>query len=215
MFLQEFFQAIFDELRHVYEEYLSFDGPTDRLRKKLRIMYGRGEIGREKFYQLSNMLDRGYYVEGELMSLHHQAQNRMGVEGRMSDRAYNFEIARGLDTVYLNRAMLEEVRSEMQTVLKAVGAQRQWTEQQAQDFWTRAQAALPDETAARSYLEIRQQLLDHLQLLNQRLKTMQQDLDKINALDAQVRLYETELMIVDSRERLATVEVSVHRRLRS
>ena len=214
MFLTEFFQAVGDELRRLYADYLSFDGPTDRMRRDLRLMYGRGEITRDKFYQLKNMLDRGYYIEGELASLHHQAVNRRGLEGQTFDRPKSLDVSRSLDYVHINRAMLEEVRAEMRWAYHTVETQRQWMGQQVEDFYQRAQSAVADEDTARRYLEIRQQLIEQLQVLDQRFKMLQQELHRIDVLEAQLRLSESELMIVDSRERLAGVEVSVHKRLR-
>ena len=45
MFLRDFFQSIIYELGHLLEDYPS-NSPNDRLRKKLRMMYGRGEMTR-------------------------------------------------------------------------------------------------------------------------------------------------------------------------
>ena len=69
MFLTEFFQAIIDELRRVYEDYLTFEGPTDRLRKKLRVMYGRGEINREEFEAIVRQGGRRAEIYRQLRAL--------------------------------------------------------------------------------------------------------------------------------------------------
>ena len=211
MFLTEFFQAVAGELRHLVEDHLSSDGPTGRLRNILRVMYGRGEISLDKFYRLLNMLDRGYYIEGEILSLHRQAVNRGGYNNRPISR----DVARSLEHVYLNRARLDEARREMRRAYHLVETQRQWMLQQVEDFHQRAQAALPDEDAARRYLEIRQELMEQLQVLTGRFKNLQQEIHRIDVLDAQLRLSESELIMVDSRERLAGVEGALNKRLYS
>jgi prefoldin subunit 5 len=211
MFLTEFVQAFADELRRLVEDFLRGDGPTGRLRKMLRVMYGRGEVSRDKFHRLMNMLDRGFYIEGEILSLHRQAVNRGGIDNRPISR----DIARSLEYVYLNRARLDEARLEMHRASQLVDTQRQWMTQQVEDFHQRAQSALPDEEAARRYLEIRQELMEQLQILTGRFKNIQQEIDRIDVLDAQLRLSESELIMVDSRERLAGVEGALNKRLYS
>ncbi|NLG96255.1 MAG: hypothetical protein GX491_02735 [Chloroflexi bacterium] len=211
MFLQEFFEAAVDELRRFIEETLSVQGPTHRLRRQLRMMYGRGEVPRETFYQLLGKLEKGYYIEGELQSLHRQAVRRMEIEGRAGFHSHNREIARSLDRLAIHQAIIDETRMRLNLALSQVQTQRQWARQQADDFMQRAKAAMPDETSARALLEVRLQLLDHSHLLEQRAAALQNDLLRLEALEMRLGMYEAELMIADSRERLAREELSLLR----
>lgn len=213
MFLDEFFQTLLQEIRQFFDDNLSMGGPTDRLRKQLRIMYGRGELRREVFFQLRSRLDQGQFIEGELQSLHRQAVLRMEAEGRLPGRPLDLEINRNLERVYISRAMLEEARVEMLRGLKIVEQERRWMAEQAGDMRARAQAALPDESTARALLDIRQRLLDHQEVLGRRVGGVQEDLRRIDLLEAQLRLYESELMILESRERLAHVELAMNKHL--
>lgn len=211
MFLQEFFEAAVDELRRFIEETLSVQGPTHRLRRQLRMMYGRGEVPRETFYQLLGKLEKGYYIEGELKSLHRQAVRRMEIEGRAGFHSHDRDVSRSLDRLAIHRAIIEETRMRLNLALSQVQTQRQWAGQQADDFMQRAKAAMPDETSARALLEVRLQLLDHSQLLEQRAAALQNDLLRVDALEMRLGMYEAELMIADSRERLAREELSLLR----
>lgn len=211
MFLQEFFETAVDELRRFIEETISVQGPTHRLKRQLRIMYGRREISRETFFQLLGQLEKGFYIEGELQSLHRQAVRRMEIEGRAGFLPHSPEIARGLDRLAFHRGIIEETRLSLNLALRQVKVQRQWTGQQVEDFMQRAKAAMPDETAARALLEIRLQLLDHSQLLDQRAAALQNDILRIEALEMRLGMYEAELLIAESRERIAREELSLLR----
>lgn len=175
------------------------------------MMYGRGEVPRETFYQLLGKLEKGYYIEGELKSLHRQAVRRMEIEGRAGFHSHDRDVSRSLDRLAIHRAIIEETRMRLNLALSQVQTQRQWAGQQADDFMQRAKAAMPDETSARALLEVRLQLLDHSQLLEQRAAALQNDLLRVDALEMRLGMYEAELMIADSRERLAREELSLLR----
>ena len=214
MFLADFVQAAAEELRRFYEETLSMS-PTQRLWKRMRIMYGRGEIRREMYFQLRSKLERGQYIEGELDHIHRQAVARLAAQGRPIVLPRDPKLARNLEHVYMSRALLDEVRFDMMRALKAVEGGRNWMEEQAQDIHGQAQNALPDEGTARNYLEIRQDLIDHEQLLNRRMHSLQQDLRRVEVLEAQLRLYEAELLMIELREYLARVEYGIQKTMHS
>lgn len=208
MFLQEFFQTIAQEIETLYQEHFSLDGPTARLRKKLRIMYGRGEIDRETFFRLKSRLDLGYYIEGELQSLHRQAVQRRKGEGLV-------ELGRSLEQVYMNLARLEEARAAIRAALGTIASEQAWADRQIEEFWEQAQAALPDEGEARAYLEVRQQLMGHREGLEQRAKAVRQDLRRIDQLEAGLRMSESRLVVAQSRGQLVQEEISIRKRLHS
>lgn len=207
MFLFEWIAEVFNELYRFMADNFSSGGPAKRMERQLRIMYGRGEIDQKTFFRLRASLEKGYFIEGELQTAHHQGIVRLQREGRYIEHHFDPEIRRGLEQIYLKRAMLDEVRYEMNQALKALGAQREWMTRQADAVRDEAQLALPDEAAARAFLEIRQDLLDRLNALDRRALQVQQDLRQIDVLAAELGMYEAELMLVDSQEHYASARL--------
>ena len=211
---EDFFQALIREIRKFSDENLSLGGPMQRLHRQLRVMYGRGEISREVFFQMRGRLERDQNIEGELKVLHRKAASQMEAEGRAPVIPQDAELARGLDQMHLGRAMLEEARFDMQRILKTAQTEREWMKTQAEEMLGRAQSALPDEAEARAYIETRLDLLQHAQTLERRIQAFQQDLHKLDTLEARIKLYEAELLIAASREQLAYVDLSLEHNLR-
>jgi hypothetical protein len=211
MFLIEWLWDVLKELRRLYMDNLSSGGPSGRMEKQLRIMYGRGEIDRATFLKLRNSIEKGYYIEGELKMYHRQAIARLELEGKYLEHHFNDDISRGLDSLYLNRAVLEEVRLEMNQALKVIEQTRAWLQEQVEAAHANAQSALPDEKTARALLEIRQDLLERIQFLDSRSKIIQQNIHQIDLLEAELGVYEAELMLAESQEHYASARLALHR----
>jgi hypothetical protein len=211
MYLFEWLREVFEELSRIYQDNFATGGPGRKMGKELRIMYGRGEIDRATFFKLRDSLEKGYYIEGDLKMYHRKATIRLEMEGKYLEHHFDTEIARSLDNLYLNRAVLEEVRLEMKQAMKALETTQGWIQKQAGAMQEDAQAALPNEAAARSYLEIRQDLLDRIQYLKSRTNTAQENARQIDMLEAELGMYEAELMLLESREHFAAVKLVLHR----
>lgn len=212
MFLKEFFDTFLAELETFIEDTLRLDGPSDKLRRQLRILCGRGAVDQATFFRLLGRLEQGHYIEGELHILQRQARARLpDLEVGWRGSA---PLEKSLESVYLNRARLVEARAAMQQALNVLEGERDWLARQAGDFHQRAQRELPDESAARDYLEIRQQCLEQAERIAQRLEHVKQEQRRMDRLEALLRFYESELLLLRSREQLAAVELSIQKRLR-
>ncbi len=211
MFLFEWLAAVFQELRRIYVDNLASGGPARRMERQLRIMFGRGEIDRPTFFRLRNNLEKGYYIEGDLQMYHRKAEARQGMEGKYLVGHTDREIARSLDDLYLNRAVLEEVRLEMKQALKVMETTQEWIQKQAGAIQENAQSALPNEADARAFLEIRQDLLERIQYLKSRSNSAKQNMRQIDMMEAELGMYEAELMLLESQEHYAAVKLALHR----
>jgi hypothetical protein len=206
LIFSEFFEALIREFEAFVDTVLRAEGPADRLRRELRVLFGRGDLDPAAYFRLLGRLEQGHYIEGELRVLQRQARNRRPELPAGASRA---PLDRSLEKVYLNRARLFEARSAMQHALHVLESERAWLERQAQDFYLRAQQALPDETAARGELEIRQACLEQAAGISARLARAQQELRALAALEARLRFAETDLLLLRSREQAAAVELSI------
>jgi hypothetical protein len=209
MFLAEFFQALIGEIETFVEGTLRLAGPGDRLRRELRILFGRGELDQAAYFRLMARLEHGYYIEGELRVLQRQARARRPDPFVGHIRT---SLDHSLETVYHNRARLIEAQVSMQYALRVLEGERAWLEEQAADFYQRAQRALPDESAARDDLELRQQCLEQAAGVAVRLERVKQELRRMARLEARLRFYESDLLVLRSREQLAMVEYAVQKR---
>ncbi len=200
MFLIEWILEVFKELHRFYVENLSSGGPVGRMQRQLRLLYGRGEIDKITFHKLRNYLSKGYSIEAEIKMSHRQSIARLEAKGMFADQHSNSEIARSLDQLYINRAILEEVRLEMRYALQVIETTSQWLQKQVEITYKNAQSALPHEEAARGFLEIRHDLMERVQYLNNRTQAIHKNLQQIDMLEAELGVYEAELILVEAQE---------------
>ena len=196
--LKELIQTIYKELQDFYRDHLRQQDPDERMGKQLRLMYGRGEITKDKFFLLRDKLYQGQAIQQELETAHRIAVLRLEEGGERLIRPANREIARSLERLYLDRALLEEVRFETEQSIGVLQDEANWSRQQAESTRQAAQTVISNEAEARSLLNIWQ---DHLELaedLERRVQLVRHSLSHINALEARLRAYEAELKALDS-----------------
>jgi prefoldin subunit 5 len=207
--LSELFKAISEELHDFFEESLSLPDPFTRSENQLRIIYGRGAISKERYFELRNKLYRGQILRGDLINLQREADLVLQSKGELFPRRHDPRIARQLDRLYLDRALLEEARAETGHLLETLSSQADWLREQAEAARQGAQEALPDERAARANLEIWHDLGERSAQLDQRIRLVRQHLRRLNALQTELSAYVTELQLLDSQHNLAEVRLHV------
>lgn len=203
--LKELIQTIFKELQDFYWENLRQRDPFERLGRQLRLLYGRGEITRDKFFLLRDKLYQGQAIQEELEIAHRIGVLRLEERGERLIRQSNTEIAQSLERLYLDRALLEEVRFETERSISVLEDEANWARQQAESTHQAAQNAITDEVQARSLLNIWQDLLELAEDLDRRVQLVRRSLNRMNALEARIRAYEAELKALDSRGRLEQI----------
>lgn len=201
MIFREFFQALGEELGRIIGDVTRMDGPADQMGRRLRLMYGRGEINRETFFRLIAQVNLGHSIEGELDVLHRQAVLRLDPSVRAL-ALVKTSYSPAQEMAWFNRARLEEARAALRQAVQLLEQERIWLETQSDDFWQRAQAALPDEQAARAELEIRQRLLARMEVTAARLQALRSDLRKVDLLELELRNASMDLRVLQSREQI-------------
>jgi hypothetical protein len=203
------FKAIGKRLQRFSEEYLSYEDPLRRAEKQLRILYGRGAISKERYFELRNKLYRGVILRGDLINLQREAELVLESRGELFPRRHDPQISRGLERLYVDRTMLEEAEAESEHLLKTLVSQVEWLREQAEATRQEAGEALPDESEARAYLEIWHDLEERAEQLDERRQAARERLQRLKALQSEVSASITELQLLDSQQNLVEVRVKV------
>jgi hypothetical protein len=125
------------------------------------------------------------------------------------------EVQKGLERVYIGRALLEEARFSTEQTLQVLAGEILWIQGQAQVAEQEARQALPDENIARNYLEVRRDLVDHSNRLINRRDELQRELRLISSEEVQLRTYEAELRLVSTQEQLVRANLQFHQGIRT
>jgi hypothetical protein len=203
------FHAIGEEMRRFSEEYLSFEDPLRRAENQLRILYGRGAISKERYFELRNKLYRGVILRGDLINLQREAELVLESRGELFPRRHDPQISRGLERLYVDRTLLEEAQAESEHLLKTLASQVEWLQEQAEAVRQEAGEALPDESEARAYLEIWHDLEERADKLDERRRATRERIQRLKALQSEVSASITELHLLDAQQNLAEVRIRV------
>jgi hypothetical protein len=201
------FQDVFFEMRTAWLEYIRKNfsrlrDPSELLGDQARVMLGRGEISQEQYAQISWRLSQGSLGRGDLELLRRQArkqhQEQAGPEHPFQDRA----IAAGLDRLYIRIARLGDARRGAEKALRDLEVDLERVREFARSAEDLARKTLPDENEARLILEIRQNMLDRLQALEERKRSLERDLRRLEAMQGELYAYEAELKILEAQSGL-------------
>jgi len=212
--IKELIQTIYQKLREFFQNNLHQQDPFERMAQQLRLLYGRGEITREKFFTLRDHLYQRQTIQQDLDIAHRLGVLKLEERGDRLIRHSNPEIGHSLERLYLDCALLEEVRFEMQRSTKTLQNEAIWTRKQADTIRQAAKAAITDEIEARNLLNIWQDLLELSDTLERRTQLIRHSLSHINALEARLRGYEAELKALDSSGRLEEIRKYIDRDFR-
>jgi hypothetical protein len=207
------FQSVFSEIRAAWLEYIRMNfsrlrDPSEALADEARVMLGRREITQEQYRQVNWRLSQGSLGRGDLELLRRQArkqnQERAGDEHPFQDRA----IAAGLDRLYIRIARIGDARRGAEKALQDLEADLERVREFALSAEDLARKTLPDENEARLILEIRQNMLDRLQALEERKRSLERDLRRVEAMQGELYAYEAELKALEAQAGLEGLEYS-------
>jgi hypothetical protein len=133
------------------------------------------------------------------------AQPRKAEPRRERDTA----IVSSLNRLYTHRSRLEQARTETEQVLQKLEADVTRLRAQAQTAEAQAQQALLDEVRAREYLEVKQDSLDRVQVLEERIGGLRDSLHRIDDLHSELATREAELKALESGQELAELEANI------
>ena len=205
-FIGQIVSAIFEEFRPYYEDIVHYQDPKTKLKNQLRVLYGRGVISRERFLDLLNRLQWDQIGQGDVQLLYQEARlSRRSTAVRPASR----ELARGMEQLYLDRGIAEELREEIEECRSVLVQEAAWIEEQVKAAQQGANAALPEEAEARAYLEVWQELLSLSHTFEAQLHAQAEDLRRLDLLEAELRVHISEMKILEARERFAGLKLRI------
>ncbi len=212
-FFAQLIAAFWEELRRYLETNFVIQDPKVRLRSQLRAMYGRGEISRERFFEMLRRLDWDQIGQGDVTLLHREAMMRLQAQGKLNPGYAVPEIESCLDRLYQDTGMLLELRLDVAEKLAGLKQEASWLREQVELARKGAQSALPNEAEARAYLEVWQSLVELSERAENRLKLLDEANRRIDLLEAELKASTTELTLLESRQRLAELNLRIRQDL--
>lgn len=211
--VKELINDLLAEINRQYHDNISLRDPFHRLDDELKMMFGRGEISQEKYAQIKSKLYQGQIGRGDLQLLHRDALQKPSGASYSAQFPLDPEIQKSLNRLYLDRARLEDGRMEAEKLLDSLDAGLKQVRDRAEHAREKARSTLPDEHAARVYLEAHQIYLERAHILEERLYSLRDSLRRIEVLRNQLEAYEAELMILGSEQQLVGLETSIRESL--
>lgn len=193
------------------------DGPPPSkatIDQEVKLMYARGEISSETYHRLLEMARSNQLSWDDLAQVY--SDNHLitrPASDSHTERDRSPEIVTSLNKLYRHRSRLETAQAESEAVLDRLETDAAKLHEQAETAAEKAELALPNEEAARAYLETRQQAQERADELEQRIKALRGDLRRIKTLRDELATREAELKALESGEQLAELEASIRQDL--
>lgn len=183
--------------------------------QEVKRMYARGDIDADTYHHLIDVARHGHLNWNDLEHVQWKArstgtgpqpaQPRKVEPRRQRDAA----IVSSLNRLYTHRSRLEQARTETEQVLQKLEADVIRLRAQAQTAEAQAQQALLDEVRAKEYLEVKQDILDRVQVLEERIGGLRDSLYRIDDLHSELATREAELKALESGQELAELEANI------
>ncbi len=200
--LRDLVHGVQVEWRQFYRENFLMVDPQERLEDQLRVLYGKGEINADDYQNLRFRLHRGRVGETELYVTHMQAIQLKEAQGRYAPRHLDPALERWMDRLYADRVLLADMHREFEEEIHELHSEINWIKEQAESCRQDAARVLPDEGAARAFLEVWQKLLTLSQTLETQIQAMEQDLLDLNTHEVEIRATITKVKLLQSRQQL-------------
>ena len=207
--LERLMDEALDEQRRQRGDYDRLTDPRADIEQEVRIMYARGDINADTFQRLMEMAQSGQLSWSDLARVRSEGAVKERPEQKAPERKRDVAIVSSLNRLYTHRTRLESARAEAEQMLQALEADVTRLREQAEAAEEKAQLALPDEEKARVYLEVKQEALDRVNTLEERIASLRQSLGRINTLRDELATREAELKALESGEQLAELEASI------
>ena len=189
--------------------------PRAEIEQEVKLMYARGDINSNTYHRLLEMAQSGQLSWDDLARVRSEGAAQAQATPQTPSRERDPEIVRSLNRLYAHRRRLEDARAETERTLERLEADVERLRRQAETADEKAQLALPDEAKAREYLELKQEILDRIATLEERIASLRQSLRRIEALHDELATREAELKALESAGQLAELEASIREDLLS
>ncbi len=183
--------------------------PRAEIEQEVKLMYARGDINSNTYHRLLEMAQSGQLSWDDLARVRSDGAAQVQPALQTPQHERDPEIVRSLNRLYAHRRRLEEARAETEQTLEQLEADVDRLRRQAETADEKAQLALPDEEKAREYLEIKQEALDRIQTLEERIASLRQSLHRIDTLRDELATREAELKALEAGQELAELEASI------
>jgi hypothetical protein len=190
----------------IQENFSFLRDPSDALDEEIKIMLGRDEISQEQYDQLNRKLRYGSLGRGDLELLRRQARKRALSQSEQGQRIQEPAVLAEMDRLFVRISSLEDARRETKQALMRLESDLRRVAEYASSAEEMARTTLPDENEARALLEIRQNMLERLQALEGRKRSLEAGLRRVELLQGELYAREAELRAVEAQAGLARTE---------
>ena len=184
------------------------------IEQEVKLMYARGEIESSTYHRLIELAQSGQLSWDDLNQIEKKPQVAVDQE-RWTVRKRDAEIVGSLNQLYTRRKQLENARQETEGVLRTLEGEATRLAEQAKTAQSKAQQAIGNDDAARSYLQTRQKALGRANAVQEHIGGLRQNLERIKSLEADLSTREAELKALESGEQLAELEANIRQELLS
>jgi hypothetical protein len=183
--------------------------PGAEIEQEVKLMYARGDITAQTYHRLLEMAQSGQLAWNDLARFRTEGGAEVPPIPNAPQRERDPDVVRSLNRLYSHRNRLEEARAETSQVLQRLEADVTRLREQARVADEKAQLALPDEEKARVFLETKQETLDRVATLEERIVSLRESQQRIDTLRDELATREAELKALESGEQLAELEASI------
>lgn len=178
------------------------------IEQEVKIMYASGEIDSGSYHRLIEMARKRQLNWDDLEQIKRRTQTR-NLVSQTPARKRDAEIVSDLNQLYSHRKRLEAARQETQSVLVTLEKDASRLKEQAKTAEEKAQKAIVNEDVSRSYLQTRQEALERVATLKNRINDLRENLHRIESLEAELATREAELKALESGVQLADLEAQI------
>jgi len=198
------------ESRRSQTGYVQQPAPQPSVQQEVKLMYARGDIPSATYHRMMEMAQNGELGWSDLERMRGEGGAASAPAAKSASQPRDTDIVRSLNRLYTHRSQLETAQQESEQVLQQLEADAARLRQQAEVAEERAtQVASSDEGAARAYLSTRQEALDRVRTLEERIASLREDLNRIETLRHELATKEAELKALEKRSQLADLEASI------
>lgn len=200
---------IFEEIENNYRETTFFRDPQVKIAEEIEVLYGRGDISRDQYEKLKLRLAKSQLGMGNLMILKRESSRKHELEKGGIPVEGDPHLEKLYKRHYRDKARLEDRQIEAESTLRGLAENLERVNESIKHAEEMARSALPDEEEARFYLEIKQNMQERSERLEERIRALAHSIRRIKALRNEMDSFEAELRILASDVQLSDIEASI------
>ncbi|MCL5047161.1 MAG: hypothetical protein M1598_10380 [Actinobacteria bacterium] len=206
---------------HHYDRDYEYYGPRDEgpIRDEIDRIYAAGKINRDEYHLALHRLKQGSFTLDDLWELRNRDEVSKGPGARHEDprqatrrgeAASPGDISRALDDLHGKKAEVERAEGETADLLQKLRGSVAKLNEEMLRYESLAKGAVGvDESQARLYLQRRQTAAEQMAGLEARIKELEKDLERLQALKTDLDARILELAALGQRDRLARLESEI------